>query len=163
MGNIGRRVAELAEAFGAHVVYHSVSGNRRPEKYPVVDLGELLRNSDIVSIHAPLNEKTDGLIDYARLCCMKPSAVLINMGRGGIVNEPDLARALNEQRIAGAGLDVFCEEPPAPHHPLLSVNDPDRLVVAPHSAWSSTEARTRLVEKVAENIREFISVPNHTN
>ncbi len=157
LGDIGRRVASLAEAFGANVRYHSVSGAERPEKYPRVSLDHLLRTSHIVSLHTPLTETTLGLIGYQEILRMKPEAVLLNMARGGIVREADLARALNENRIAGAGLDVFEREPIDPDHPLLSLDDPDKLILAPHSAWSSLEARTVLVEKVAENIREYLA------
>jgi len=111
LGTIGRRVAEVAESFGAKVIYSSTSGVKREEKYPEYPLEELLKVSDIVSIHAPLNEKTKNLITYEKIKLMKPTAILLNLGRGGIVNEKDLAKALDESLIAGAGLDVLEREP----------------------------------------------------
>ena len=158
LGTIGRRVATVAEAFGAHVVYHSTSGTRRQESYPELSFEQLLAETDILSIHSPLNEKTKGLIGAKEFRQMKPTAILINVARGGIVDEAALAQALNCGDIAGAGLDVFEQEPILPDNPLLKINDPDRLVLAPHSAWTSFEAREQLVEGVAQNIREFSEV-----
>jgi glycerate dehydrogenase len=109
-----------------------------------------------VSIHAPLNKDTQNLIDYKRICLMKPTAYLLNMGRGNIINEADLARSLDEERIAGAGLDVHGKEPIEADNPLLFVKNRERLIQTPHIAWISHEARTLLVEKVAENIRSFV-------
>ena len=156
LGTIGHRVAGIAEDFGARVVFHSTSGNKREEKYPEKRLEELLRISDIVSIHAPLNERTRNLIGYEQLRFMKPTAILVNVARGGIIDEAALARALDEQIIAGAGLDVFAQEPIETDNPLLKIKNPDKLVLAPHSAWTSREAREALVEGVARNIRDFI-------
>lgn len=155
LGSIGRRVASIAEAFGANVVYYSTSGKNTDQPYPLLDLPELLKNSDFVSIHAPLNEQTKNLIGYREMKLMKPSAILINTGRGGIVNEQDLARALDEKQIAGAALDVFEKEPLPSGHPLLRIQNPDRLVMTPHMTWSSVEARTELIEGVKSNIEEF--------
>jgi len=155
LGAIGRRVAALAEAFDARVVYHSVSGVRRAEKYPELPLAELLAASDIVTIHAPLNERTQNLIGEAELRRMKPTAVLVNMARGGIVDEAALARALDAGTIAGAGADVFAREPIEDSSPLLQLADPDKLILAPHSAWTSAEARQKLVEGVADNIKRW--------
>ncbi|MDQ3844453.1 MAG: D-2-hydroxyacid dehydrogenase [Bacteroidota bacterium] len=156
LGNIGRQVAKIAEAFGAEVVYYSASGQSYQQPYLRLDLEEFLRTSDIISIHAPLNECTFNLINYERLRLMKRSAVLINAGRGGIVNEADLARALNEGLIAGAGIDVFEKEPISVQNPLLQVRDKERLVLTPHVTWASIESRTLLIEKVAQNIQESI-------
>ena len=155
LGNIGRKVATIAEAFGADVVYYSTSGKNTDQPYPRLGLTELLQESDFVSIHAPLNENTESLIGYAELKQMKPSAILINTGRGGIVNEQDLARALDEKLIAGAALDVFEKEPLPSGHPLLGIQNPDRLLMTPHMTWSSVEARTELIEGVKRNIEEF--------
>ncbi len=112
--------------------------------------------SDIISIHAPLNHFTSNLIKFEQLKLMKKSALLINVGRGGIVQEADLAQALNEDVIMGAALDVFAEEPIKAHNPLLHLKNPDKLVLTPHIAWASTEARILLMEKVAENINAFL-------
>jgi glycerate dehydrogenase len=155
MGNIGRRVAGIAEAFGAHVAYYSTSGKNLAAPYPSLPLGELLKTSDVVSIHAPLNSSTYNLIGYPQLQLMKPTAYLVNIGRGKIVNEAGLARALNENLIAGAALDVFEHEPINHDNPLLSVKNPEKLMLSPHIGWLSVEARRTLIEKVAKNIEEW--------
>lgn len=152
LGNIGRRVADLAEAFGARVSYYSTSGQNRESAYQHLELDELLSSSDIVTIHAPLCSATDSLINYEKLCMMRRNAILVNVGRGRIVCEADLARALNDGVLAGAGLDVFEREPIDDRNPLLGVADPFRLILAPHSAWSSDEARKTLIEKISDNI-----------
>ena len=156
LGNIGRQVAKIAEAFGAEVVYYSASGRNTDQPYLRLELEEFLSTADIISIHAPLNEYTDNLIHYDRLQLMKTTAILINAGRGGIVNEKDLARALDEEIIYAAGIDVFRQEPIEPDNPLLKLKAKERLVLTPHIAWASIEARTLLVEKVAHNIKEFL-------
>jgi glycerate dehydrogenase len=156
LGSIGRKVAAIAEAFGAEVVYYSASGQNYQQPYQRLSLEELLRTSDVVSIHAPLNEYTFNLITYDRLLLMKRSALLINAGRGGIVNETDLARALDEGLIAGAGVDVFEKEPISTQNPLLHIKHKERLAMTPHSIWASLESRTTLIEKVTQNIQEFI-------
>ncbi len=156
LGSIGRRVAEVATAFGADVSYYSTSGKNNTKDYHSVSLEELLRVSDIVSIHSPLNDATAGLIDRSKLNLMKSNALLINVGRGGIVVERDLADALNCGTIAGAGLDVFTVEPMTKDNPLLEVKDNARLVMTPHIAWASLEARERLLYTTAENISSWI-------
>ena len=153
MGNIGRRVAKVAEAFGMRVCYFSTSGTSHCKDYPSVPLEQLLKESDIVSVHAPLNERTAALIGKQELAMMKPTAYVINMGRGGIVLEEDLAEAVDAGIIAGAGLDVFATEPLPEDHCYLSMKHPERMSLAPHVAWASEEARKRLVEMVAENIK----------
>ena len=152
LGNIGSRVAKVAEAFGMKVSYYSTSGTSHNQNYPSVPLEQLLRESDIVTIHAPLNERTLGLISAEELRLMKPSAYLINMGRGGIVVEKDLAEAVDTGVIAGAGLDVFEVEPLPADNPFMNMEHPERMSLAPHVAWASEEARERLVGMVAENI-----------
>jgi glycerate dehydrogenase len=134
-------------------VYYSTSGKNLNTGYPHFELDALLRTSDVVSIHAPLNENTQNLIDYQRICLMKPTAYLLNMGRGNIINEADLARALDEERIAGAGLDVHGNEPIQSDNPLLFIKNRERLIQTPHIAWISNEGCTLLVNKVAENMR----------
>jgi len=156
LGNIGRQVAKIASAFGAEVVYYSASGKNNNPEYQRLDLPEFLATCDIISIHAPLNEHTRNLITYPQLQQMKPSALLINVGRGGIVRETDLNQALNENLIAGAGLDVFEKEPIEADNPLLKINNPHKLVLTPHIAWSSREARTLLMDKVIQNIEQFL-------
>lgn len=157
LGNIGRRVAGLAEAFGMEISYSSLSGTQRQEKYRRLEIGRLLEESDIVSIHAPLNDRSRGLIDRQRLMSMKRSAFLINMGRGGIVEEDALAQAIDEGLIAGAAIDVFEKEPLGKDSPLMKVKNRDRLILSPHIGWASREARERLTEAVAENIRSFLA------
>ncbi len=156
MGAIGTRVAQLATAFGARVCYTSTSGANLDQPYTHLPLEALLESSDVISIHAPLNEKTQGLIDAAALKRMKPEAWLLNLGRGPIVDESALAEALLEGRIAGAGLDVLSSEPPKPDNPLLAVSE-DRLVITPHIAWASKESRDRLVGELALNLQAFLA------
>ena len=152
MGNIGSKVAKVAEAFGMNVCYYSTSGTGHCKDYPCLDLEELLKISDIVSIHAPLNERTENLIGSKELALMKPTAYLVNVGRGAIVKEAELAEALDAGVIAGAGIDVFVQEPIPENHPYLHMKHPERLILSPHIAWASIEARTRLVDIMAENI-----------
>ena len=156
LGAIGRRVADIAKAFGMEVIYYSASGAPAQEGYHQVDLDTLLAQSDIVSIHAPLNEYTANLVNKDLLHKMKSDAILLNLGRGPIISEADLADALNNGEIAAAGLDVLCVEPMAKDSPLLSVKDKDRLFITPHIAWASLEARERLVKIVAGQIEEFV-------
>ena len=156
MGTIGSRVARVAEAFGMKVVYYSTSGTSHCREYPSVPLDRLMSESDVVTVHAPLNDRTAGLIGEREIAMMKPSAVIVNAGRGGIVDEKALAEAVDEGRIAGAGLDVYSAEPLPEDSPLMKVVHKERLSLTPHTAWASVEARTRLVEGIARNIGEFI-------
>ena len=154
MGNIGRGVAKVAEAFGMKVCYFSTSGTSHCTDYPSLPLEELLSVSDIVSVHAPLNDKTNGLIGERELAMMKPSAYVINMGRGGIVVEDDLVKAVDNGIIAGAALDVFSVEPLPSDSCFIKAKHPERFRLAPHVAWASVEARERLVKMVADNIEQ---------
>ena len=155
LGAIGKRVAKIAQAFGARVIYYSTSGKNTNSDYAQVDFDELLERSDVISIHAPLNEKTKGLINYDALSKMKKEAILINVGRGPIVVDEDLARAIDEEIIGGAALDVFEIEPIPQENPLLSVRNKERLLMTPHVAWASEEARKRLFDDLLENISAF--------
>ncbi|MEQ8199165.1 MAG: NAD(P)-dependent oxidoreductase, partial [Clostridiaceae bacterium] len=155
LGAIGKRVARIAEAFGVEVQYYSTSGVNNSSEYKNVSFDELLKTSDIISIHAPLNEKTSGLINYDAISRMKRNAVLINMGRGPIVVEADLAKALNEHLIKAAALDVFQTEPIKEDNPLLSISNKEKLVMTPHIAWASLESRERLVNEIIKNISAF--------
>ena len=155
MGNIGREVARLATAFGCEVCYYSTSGVEREEEYRSVSLNDLLTQSDVVSIHCPLNERTRDLIGKEQLLAMKSSAILINVARGGIVDEGALAEALNEGRLRGAALDVFTSEP-LRTSPLYSLSDPYRLLASPHNAWSPVEAIDRLIGCIAQNIAKYM-------
>lgn len=154
MGAIGQKVAAIGRAMGMEVIYYSTSGTSHCKDYPSVSLPELLEKADVISIHAPYNERTAGLIGYEELCRMKPTAYLVNTGRGGIAVEADLARALDEGRIAGAALDVYVKEPLPADSPLLHLLHPERLLFSPHIAWYSYEARARLAHEMAENIRK---------
>lgn len=153
LGNIGSKVARIAEAFGMKVCYFSTSGTGHSKDYPCLPLEQLLAESDIVSIHAPLNDRTLNLIGEAELKRMKPTAYLVNMGRGAIVDEAALAAAVDAGVIAGAGIDVFVTEPIPENHPYLVMKHPERMRLAPHVAWASIEARHRLVGMMADNIR----------
>ena len=155
MGAIGARVAAVATAFGMRVIYYSTSGTSHNRDYPSVPLDELLATADVVSIHAPLNERTQGLIGAAELRKMKTTAFLINLGRGGIVDEAALAGATDDGVIAGAALDVYQSEPLPADSPLLHVRHPERLRFTPHIAWASREALGRLAHQIAENIRNY--------
>lgn len=152
MGNIGRKVAQIAEAFGMNVCYFSTSGTSHCKDYPSLPLEQLLAQADIVSVHAPLNERTDALIGEKELAMMKPSAYIVNMGRGGIVVEEALVKAVDEGVIAGAALDVFSVEPLPEDSCFLKARHPERFRFAPHVAWASEEARARLLGMVTENI-----------
>lgn len=157
MGNIGRRVAEIATAFGMEAVYYSASGRTYDVPYEAVDFPTLLSTSDIVSCHAPLNEKTKGLMNKESFGMMKRTAIFINAGRGAIVVEEALAEALEQGQIQAAGLDVFETEPLPENSPLCKIRDRDKLFMTPHIAWATVEARTRLVRDVEESIEAFLN------
>lgn len=156
LGTIGRRVADIAKAFGAHVIYYSASGSPAQEGYEQVDFETLLATSDIVSVHAPLNEYTKDLMDREAFEKMKKTAIFLNLGRGPIVVEQDLYEALEIGEIAAAGLDVLCEEPMSETNPLAKIKDSKKLIITPHIAWVSVEARNRLMQIIIEQIREFL-------
>lgn len=155
LGKIGQSVARKAEAFGCNVIYYSTSGKNENSQYKKVSLKELMTTSDIVSIHCPLNDNTLNLIDWEELCMMKETAILINVGRGKIVNENMLAKALNSNEIAAAALDVLENEPIDRYSKLLDLYEPHKLFITPHIAWASVEARTRLIDEVYKNISDF--------
>ena len=154
MGNIGKKVAQIAEAFGIKVCYYSTSGTGHCTDYPCLSLEELLKVSDIVSVHAPLNERTLNLLGAKEFAMMKPTAFVVNAGRGAIIVEKDLAEAVDNGIIAGAGIDVFVQEPIPEDHPYLKMKHPERMRLTPHVAWASVEARERLVGLMAENVRK---------
>ncbi|WP_066872524.1 D-2-hydroxyacid dehydrogenase [Clostridium mediterraneense] len=155
LGQIGKKVANLAKVFGAEVIYYSTSGRNSDSEFTRVEFEELLKKSDVISIHAPLNENTKGLMNYEAFKKMKNSAVLLNLGRGPIVVESDLAKAIDKDLIGAAALDVFEYEPMHADNALLKVEKKDKLLLTPHVAWASLEARTRLFEDMMENIRAF--------
>lgn len=156
LGNIGKTAAKIAEGFGANVVYYSTSGRNTNQEYKQASLDELLSNSDIISIHAPLNEHTQNMISVKQFAQMKSAAIIVNVGRGGIVDEEALAEAIDSHQIAGACIDVFDHEPIMAQNPLLHVKHPEKLVLTPHIAWASIEARTNLIDIVCKNIEEYI-------
>ena len=155
LGAIGRRVADLAKLFGCRVIYYSTSGKNDQPGYTRVDFDTLLEESDIVSVHAPLDGNTQGLMDRKAFAKMKDTAIFLNLGRGPIVVEQDLADALRAHTIGAAGLDVLSVEPMSPDNPLREIKDSERLIITPHIAWASVEARTRLMKIIEGQIREF--------
>lgn len=156
LGAIGQRVAKIAEAFGCRVICYSASGNKYKTAYEQVDFQKLLAESDIISIHAPLNEYTENLMDKEAFQKMKKTAVLVNVARGPIVNQEDLAEALEKGEIAGAALDVLKIEPMSEENPLGKILDSRKLIITPHMAWAPVETRGRCVSEVAENMRAFL-------
>lgn len=155
LGNIGRRVASIADAFGANVIYSSPSGSAPQEGYHQVDMDTLLADSDIISVHAPLNEHTENLMDASAFAKMKPSCIFLNLGRGAIVVEEDLLNALNTNQIRAAGLDVLVQEPMSPGNPLRQFKDSRRLFITPHIGWASIEARTNLMNIIFNQVKEY--------
>ena len=158
LGAIGRRVAQIAAAFGCHVIYFSTSGKNNNPDYSRVSFDDLLSRSDIVSVHAPLTEKTEGLMNRSAFQKMKKSAVFLNLGRGPIVVEQDLADALLAGELAAAGLDGLSAEPMHPDNPLKSIQDSGRLLITPHIAWAGVETRRRLMETVCQQIQTFFKI-----
>ena len=156
LGAIGQRVAEIATCFGANVIYYSTSGKNHSDIYTEVDLDTLLSTSDIVSIHAPLDENTLHLMDATAFTKMKNTAILINVGRGPIIVEKDLADALNSNKIAAAGIDVLDVEPMADTNPLKDIKDSNKLIITPHIAWAAVEARERLMQIIYGQIKEYL-------
>ncbi len=152
LGAIGSKVAGIGSAFGMKVIYYSTSGTNHSDEYPSVSLEQLMRESDVISVHAPYNERTAGLVGEKELRMMKPKAIIVNMGRGGIVVEDALAKVIDDGSIGGAGLDVYSTEPIPEDHPLLHTRHPERLSLTPHIAWASIEARERLIQSIADNI-----------
>ena len=156
MGNIGKRVAKIATAFGCKVIFHSITGKSTCTDYPQVDKDTLLAESDFLSLHCPLSDLSRNFIDKEALQKMKKSAILINVARGPVVNNRDLYDALVENRIQAAGLDVIEKEPITAENPLSTFMDSNRLIITPHLAWASVEARTRCVEGVYLNIQAYL-------
>ena len=156
MGNIGRMVAKIATAFGCKVIFHSVTGKSTCTEYEQVSKDELLAQSDILSLHCPLSDLTRNFIDKEALSKMKKTALLINVARGPVVNNADLYDALESGEIAAAGLDVLEKEPIAANNPLGKIQDSNKLIITPHMAWASVEARERLVNEVYKNIEAFL-------
>lgn len=157
LGNIGRGVAKVAEAFGCKVIFYSASGSNSTTDYERVDFDTLCAQSDILSIHCPLTDKTRGIMNLEAFRKMKSSAILVNVARGPIINDEDLYTALTEGMIAGAALDVLSKEPMEKTNPLGKIKDSAKLLITPHMAWASVEARTRCMEEVYKNIEAFMN------
>lgn len=153
LGTIGKRVAQVAQCFGCEVVYYSRKNQDKSFKY--LDLDKLLSTSDIISIHTPLNNETQNLLNKNNLSKLKEKCILLNLGRGGIINEMDLAKIIDEKNIY-VGLDVTKIEPIEEENPLLQIKNANRILITPHIAWTSKEARVRLIEGIANNIRDFL-------
>ena len=160
MGTIGRRVAGLAQAFGCRVIFYSASGKSTCTDYERVEFDTLLQESDILSLHCPLSDRTRGLINKDALSKMKETAILVNVARGPVVDTRAICDALVTDRIAGAGLDVLEQEPMAKDNPLARIKDSSKLIITPHMAWASLESRTRLVDEVVKNIEAFLAGEN---
>ena len=158
LGAIGRRVADIAKCFGANVIYYSASGAPKQEGYNQVDFETLLTKSDVISVHAPLNDSTENLISYDAFSKMKKNTIFLNLGRGPIVDEDALTEALNNNQIKAAGLDVLSIEPMNPQCPLLNVKDKSKLLITPHIGWASVEARTNLMNIIYGQIKEYLSL-----
>ncbi|MBQ9926845.1 MAG: D-2-hydroxyacid dehydrogenase [Lachnospiraceae bacterium] len=156
MGNIGKKVAQIATAFGCKVIFYSVTGKSSCTDYERVDFDTLLKESDFLSLHCPLSDITRDLINLDALKKMKETAILINVARGPVVNDADLYTALTENYILGAGLDVTSTEPMRDSNPLSKFMDSNRLIITPHMAWASIEARTRCVSETCKNIEAFL-------
>ncbi len=157
MGNIGRKVAQIAEAFGAHVIFYSASGNSSCTDYERVEFDEFLQRSDIVSLHCPLSDRTRGIMNMDAFKKMKKSAILVNVARGPVVVDADLADALDQGIIAGAGLDVLGKEPMEKDNPLGRIKDSRKLIITPHMAWASVESRQRCCDEVYRNIEAYLN------
>jgi len=153
-GNIGSATAKIGEAFGMRILTYSRTKKNPPANYEQTDMETLFKESDVISVHCPLTPETQGIIDYSLLSKMKKTAFLINTARGAVINETDLANALNNGILAGAGLDVLSTEPPPANHPLLSA---ENCIITPHISWSSKDARSRLIDLVADNLSSHFS------
>lgn len=156
LGNIGKGVAKVAEAFGCKVIYYSASGMNNCDEYRQVDFDTLLAESDVISLHCPLTDKTRGLMNLDAFKKMKKSAILVNVARGPVVDEQALYTALNEEMIAGAALDVLSKEPMREDNPLKDIQDSRKLIITPHMAWASVESRTRCIHEVGMNIESYL-------
>lgn len=157
MGHIGKKVAQIATAFGCRVIFHSVTGKSTVTEYEQVDKDTLLRESDFLSLHCPLSDLTRDFIDKEALWKMKKTAVLVNVARGPVVNNTDLYDALMNGEIMAAGLDVLEKEPLQLSNPLSKIKDSNRLIITPHLAWASVEARFRCVNEAYLNAKAFLN------
>lgn len=155
LGTIGKSVAKIATSFGANVFYYSTTGIKRTEEYKELGLKEMLTTCDFISIHAPLNNKTEDLISYEEFKLAKKNLIILNLGRGGIINETALAEALDENMIRGACVDVLTSEPVNHENPLINIKNKDKLLITPHIAWGSIESRNKVISEICKNIEAF--------
>lgn len=155
LGNIGNKVANIAEAFGANVLVCSPSGSKYETKYKQVSKDELMSSCDIITIHTPLNKHSENFITRRELEMMKDGSYIVNVARGKIINEQDMAKVLDEKNIYHA-TDVLAQEPMQKDHVYLNVKDKSKLIITPHIAWASSEARKLLMKKVHQNIKDYI-------
>lgn len=155
LGEIGQKVASIARAFDCEVNYYSTSGMNYNTNYNMLYLEELLKTSDIISIHSPLNDTTRNLLNYTNMSLLKNAAIVVNMGRGGIINEVDMAKLIDEKEVY-FGIDVLEREPMIQNHPLLNIRNKNQLIITPHIGWASIESRKRLVDAIFNNIKEFV-------
>lgn len=153
-GNIGTAVMKIAEAFGANVIVNKRTPN---DKYNCVDIDTLCRESDIITLHCPLNDSTRKLIGKERISVMKNGVILVNEARGDVLNERDVTDAVKSGKIAAFGCDVYSTEPFSEDHPYNEIKDYDNVILTPHTAWGSYEARVRCIRTVAENIKSYLS------
>ncbi len=156
LGDIGKKVATVAKALGCDVKYYSTSGKNNNNEYEQLSLDKLLETCDVITIHAPMNEQTNNLINKTNMQNIKKGAILVNLGRGGIVNEQDISTVINSNQDLYYGTDVVVKEPIEATSPLLNINDKNRISITPHIAWASKEARVRLLEGIENNIKEFL-------
>jgi glycerate dehydrogenase len=154
LGAIGQNVARIACCMGMHVIAHTRTPRKDCDKVEYSSLEEVFRRSDVLSLHCPLDERTEKMVNRERLAFMKPTAFLINTSRGGLLDEQAVADALNTGRLAGAGLDVLSTEPPSPNNPLLTARN---CWITPHLGWASRAARARLVDQVTANFKAFLA------
>lgn len=157
LGNIGRKVAEIAKVFGCRVIFYSASGRNDTTDFEKVDFDTLLSESDILSLHCPLTDRTQNIINAEALTKMKKTAILLNVARGPVVDEQALYDALTTGQIAAAGLDVLVKEPITADNPLGKIKDSTKLLITPHMAWASREARIRCAREVYLNIKSFLA------
>ena len=153
-GNIGKAVAEVAKAFGASVI---VNKRTPPDDVVCVDVDTLCRESDVITVHCPLNDGTRGMINADRLAMMKKSVILVNEARGAVLDEAAVAKAVENGEIGAFGCDVYSQEPFPADHPYNAIKECDNVILTPHSAWASYEARTRCVDIISNNIASYIN------
>ena len=155
MGKIGAKVAEMATTLGMKIIYYPLRDEEPVDKYEAVSLEDLMRRSDVLSVHAPATHQTINLITNKMMKMMRPTACVMNFGGAGIINEEDLVQCLNDYTISGAASDTFSQEPLPFNHPYFQVNDPDKIILTPHISWASYESRVELVKMIAKEIKAF--------